>query len=147
MVAPLFVISLLWERYDLRSSRLFRPRLVTWKVGPIRRTVSLTNLVSGVLLLLMGLGTAWIGLAGQAMARPGSWQGRVSARLQHYGKVVTDWFSWLPPWAGVLILLVLVALLVRRALRQAAGDFGPGAPDDSGTELEVPPAEKQLVEP
>jgi len=26
MVAPLFIISLLWERFDWRSSRLFRPR-------------------------------------------------------------------------------------------------------------------------
>src|SRR5712692_550292 len=30
MVAPLVVISLLWERFDWRSSRLFRPRKVTW---------------------------------------------------------------------------------------------------------------------
>src|SRR5260370_33858595 len=29
MVAPLFVISLLWDRYNWRSSRLFRPRRLT----------------------------------------------------------------------------------------------------------------------
>ena len=40
MVAPLFVISLLWERFDWRSSRLFRPRTVTWRLGPVRRTIT-----------------------------------------------------------------------------------------------------------
>src|SRR5258707_5055461 len=33
MVAPLFVISLLWERYDWRASRLFRPRSFTCRIG------------------------------------------------------------------------------------------------------------------
>ncbi|MDP9480843.1 MAG: cytochrome c biogenesis protein CcdA, partial [Actinomycetota bacterium] len=39
MVAPLFVVSLLWERYDWRSSRLFRPRSFSYRLGPVRRTV------------------------------------------------------------------------------------------------------------
>ncbi|MGH2727658.1 MAG: cytochrome c biogenesis CcdA family protein, partial [Actinomycetota bacterium] len=47
MVAPLFLISLLWERYDWRSSRLFRPRSFSWRIGPLRRTISGTNLASG----------------------------------------------------------------------------------------------------
>jgi len=54
MVAPLFVISLLWERYDWRSSRLFRPRTFTYRVGFLRRTITGTNLASGLLLALMG---------------------------------------------------------------------------------------------
>ncbi|MDP9485822.1 MAG: cytochrome c biogenesis protein CcdA [Actinomycetota bacterium] len=40
MVAPLFLISLLWERYDWRSSRLFRPRTFAYRIGPFRRTIA-----------------------------------------------------------------------------------------------------------
>lgn len=118
MVAPLFVISLLWDRYDWRSSRLFRPRSFAWRIGPLRRTISGTNLASGVLLALMGLGALWIGLTTDAMPASSGWQARVAVRLQHYGRVITDALSWLPGWAAVLALAAIVVLLGRRALRQ-----------------------------
>lgn len=87
MVAPLFVISTLWDRYDWPSTRLFRPRSFSWRLGRLRRTISGTNLASGLLLALMGLITLWIGATGQAMPASGSWQGRVASRFQHYGRV------------------------------------------------------------
>ncbi len=121
MVTPLFVISLLWDRYDWRSSRLFRPRSFTWRIGPIRKTINGTNLASGVLLAVMGIGVLWIGIATEGMPASGGWQARLSARLQHYGKVITDELSWVPGWAAVLVLVLIVGLLGRRAFRQAMG--------------------------
>ncbi len=122
MVAPLFVISLLWDRYDWKSSRLFRPRSFTWRLGLIRRTISGTNLASGVLLTVMGIGALWIGIATDAMPASGGWQARLSARLQHYGAVITDALSWIPGWAAVVVLLLVVALLARLAFRQVVGN-------------------------
>jgi hypothetical protein len=58
MVAPLFMISLLWERFDWRASRMFHPRS----------------------------------------------------------------FTWLPNWAAALVLLLLLALLSWRALRQVGSN-------------------------
>ena len=55
MVAPLFVISLLWERFDWRSSRMFAPRTFELRLGSWRRSVSGTALASGALLTVMGL--------------------------------------------------------------------------------------------
>src|SRR5579859_642653 len=43
MVAPLFVISLLWERFDWRSNRLLRARSFTYAIGGVRRTLSGTQ--------------------------------------------------------------------------------------------------------
>lgn len=63
MAAPLFVLALLWERFDLGRSRWLRPRAV--HLGPIQTT--LTNLVSGGLLVAVGVlmllteGTASLG--------------------------------------------------------------------------------------
>lgn len=127
MVTPLFAISLLWERRDWRTSRLFRPRSFTWRIGPLRRTISGTNLASGILLVIMGMATLWIGLTGSSMPSPGGWAARVTATLQHYGRVVTDAFSWIPGWAAILALGALVALLARRALRQVNKRSGPEA--------------------
>jgi hypothetical protein len=56
MVAPPFVISLLWDRLDWRPSRLFRPRSLTWALGPPRRTI--TGIVDRALALSGGAGYA-----------------------------------------------------------------------------------------
>lgn len=130
MVAPLFAISLLWERYDWRSSRLFRPRSFTYRVGPVRRTITGTSLASGLLLALMGTATLYVGLAYDAMPASEGWQARISVQLQSYGKAVTEALSWLPGWAGAVILLIVVALLAWRALRQV------GSATDDDEEIE-----------
>ena len=125
MVAPLFVISLLWERFDLRGNGLLRPRSFTWRFGPVQRTITGTALLSGVLLALMGAGTVYIGLAGAAMPSASGWQADVSAELQHYGKLATDALSWLPGWAGAAVLGLALTLLGRRAFRQLVDDAAP----------------------
>ena len=122
MVAPLFVISLFWERYDWRSSRLFRPRSVSWRIGPLRRTVSMSALASGLLLALIGSAAIWIGLAYDSMPSPSGWSAMIAVRLQHYGQAITDTFSALPGWFNAAILMVLAALLARRAFRQVASN-------------------------
>lgn len=122
MVAPLFVISLLWERYDWRSSGLFRPRSVTWRLGGLERTISVSALATGGLLGLMGTATIWVGLAYDAMPGSGDWSATMSVRLQSYGQRVTDALSTIPGWLTAAALIALAALLARRALRQMAAD-------------------------
>ena len=90
MVAPLFVISLLWERYDWRSSPLFRPRNFRLSLGPVTRQVSGTNLAAGGLLGIMGLASIWNGLANSAMAGLTGWQAWFSLKLQRAGRAVTE---------------------------------------------------------
>lgn len=120
MVAPLFVISLLWERYDWRSSRLFRPRSITWRLAGLQRTLSISALATGILLALMGTATIWVGVAYDAMPGSGDWSARMSVRLQHYGQVATDALSTLPGWLTAVAMIVVAALLARRAYRQMA---------------------------
>ena len=126
MVAPLFVISLLWERYDWRASHLFRPRSFTLRVGSFRRTVTGTSVASGLLLILMGVATLYVGLAYEAMPASTGWQANLATDLQSYGQTVTDALSRIPGWAAAAVLLVVFALLARRALRQ----LGPGTDED-----------------
>lgn len=128
MVAPLFVISLLWDRYDWSSSALFRPRRVQLRIGPLRRTISGAALASSILLALMGLGTLYIGLFRDAMAAPGGWQARLSADLQHYGSVVTKTLAFIPTWAAAALLGAVLLALARVALRQISDPAGPPEP-------------------
>src|SRR2546427_9421942 len=100
MVAPLFLIALLWDRYDWRASRLFRPRSFTWRLGPFTRALTATGLASGVLLALIGGGMVWIGLAYRSMPPLADWQIQLSAGLQHTGQVMSNALAWIPNWGG-----------------------------------------------
>src|SRR6266702_198655 len=118
MVAPLFLIALLWDRYEWRSSRLFRPRSFTWRLGPFTRTLTATGLASGILLALIGGGMLWIGLAYRSMPPLADWQIQIAAGLQHFGQVMTNALAWIPNWMCMLIFLVLLGALAWYALRQ-----------------------------
>jgi len=148
MVFPLFVISLLWEMRDWRTSRLFRHRTFSWRLGPLAASIGASQLASGVLLLLMGVGTTWIGLAGQSMPASGDWQARLAVTLQQGGQVVTAALARLPNWVAALVLLAVVGLLAARAWRQLSTPgrtpgpvpATPIAPEefDHGTACEAP---------
>ncbi len=118
MVAPLFVISLLWEHYDWKASRLFHPKSFTWHLGSIRRTLSATTLASGLLLLVMGVAMIWVGFTSRSMPTLTGWQAMFSVSLQHVGKAMTTAFSWMPNWGAALLIVLFVALLAWRVLKQ-----------------------------
>ncbi|HET7639656.1 MAG TPA: cytochrome c biogenesis CcdA family protein [Ktedonobacteraceae bacterium] len=120
MVAPLFVISLLWEHYNWKSNRLFHPKSFTWHLGPMRRTLGVTNLFSGLLLLLMGGAMIWVGLTSTAMTTPTGWQATFFVWLQHVGQLITGALAWLPNWVVAPALILLISLLARRAFKQGA---------------------------
>jgi cytochrome c-type biogenesis protein len=133
MVAPLFVIAVLWERVDWRASTLFRPRAFTVSIGSMRRTITATNLASGLLLTVMGVAAIWIGVRGKAMGPVNGWQADLAVRLQHYGRLLTEALSWVPGWAAAAVLVITIALLGRHALRQMGRTEDPddGPTDDS----------------
>ena len=130
MVAPLFAISLLWERFDWRSSKLLRPRSFTWRIGSVKRTLSGTQLASGLLLLLLGVTMLWIGLTLKSMFRLTGWQAAFAYQLQHIGTGITHVLAWIPNWLTVVLVIAVILLLARRALRQVApsAPFTPSSP-------------------
>ncbi len=118
MVAPLFVIALLWEQFDWRASRLFRPRAISWRLGTLRRTVSATGLASGVLLAVMGAAALWVGFSSSSMPATAGWQAELAVQLQRIGRDLTDALSGIPGWLMVLALAAGVVGLAAYALRQ-----------------------------
>lgn len=145
MVAPLAVISLLWDRRQWGQSALQRR---TVAIG--RRRVPLGNALSGGLLIAMGMLTAGLAVSGRGMTT-GGWQRSVSSWTQHVAAVALDMLSWLPGWVGALLVLAALALFVRTAVRhrpdgeavEAAG-ARPVHVDHSGTPDADPSAPRAL---
>jgi cytochrome c-type biogenesis protein len=47
----------------------------------------------------------------------GGWQTELSASLQHISSVALSALSWIPGWVLLVVLLVGLTVLIRRALR------------------------------
>lgn len=118
MVGPLFLMALLWEAVDWRARGLFRPRRITYRLGALRRTLAVTDLASGLLLLVLGAAAVAIGIAGASTPAGGEWQAQVAVWLQQIGTAVTVRLGFVPNWAAGLLILSAVAVLAWRALRQ-----------------------------
>lgn len=139
MVLPLFLIALLWDRYDWGSSRILTGRTFTLRAFGRSHQIHSTSLVGGVLLMAMGVLTAILAFTGTAMPREG-WQVTVSARLQHYGKVVLDRVDGVPGWVTALAVLATLAALAWRAGEQHL-DAVSGANGDAPADCDTPAPE------
>ncbi len=118
MVAPLVVISLLWDHFDWKSSPLFRRRSVTWRLGKFARTISGTDLASGILLTVMGGWALLVSAQGGMRASSTGWQGRMLLWLQRQGRSASDILDNFPGWSIAAGLIVIVVILARLAARQ-----------------------------
>ncbi|ASD22492.1 cytochrome C biogenesis protein [Cryobacterium sp. LW097] len=114
MVAPLCVLALVWDRKDWSNSRLLTARTVAlWPGG---RRLPLSSLLSGGLMLGMGIVTMIIAVRGIGMA-PDGWQVRVTAWLNHTAVVIQQSVGFIPGWLSALVVFVALATLVWKALR------------------------------
>ncbi|MEK7411596.1 MAG: cytochrome c biogenesis protein CcdA, partial [Actinomycetota bacterium] len=129
MVAPLGVISLLWDHFDWKSSPVFRRRSVTWRFGKFTRTISGTDLASGVLLALMGGWALAVSTQGGMQASSTGWQGRMLLWLQRQGRSASDVLDNFPGWSIAVGLIASVAVLARLAVRQIGWLEPPTQPD------------------
>ncbi|MER7625034.1 cytochrome c biogenesis CcdA family protein [Streptomyces sp. NPDC126503] len=111
MAVPLFVLALLWERYDLGRRRWLRGRPV--RLGP--RTVHSASLLSG--LFFVALGTMFLVFDGTT-ALPGLLSVddsfAVERRVAELGRSVPD-------WALLLAVVAVVAVVLAVRGRRGAG--------------------------
>src|SRR2546425_5774355 len=119
MVFPLFVIALLWDRFNWGESRLLKGKRFSIAVFGRRLSLHSTALASGLILIAMGVVVIVIAFQGNAMPSSG-WQVSLSAHVQHYAHLVSVWAKTLPGWLTGVALVVLLAALAWLGLRQAS---------------------------
>jgi cytochrome c biogenesis protein CcdA len=115
MVAPLAVMALLWDKRRERATRLLTDRTVRLRIGRWQRSMALGSAVSGLLMIAMGVLAVILAFTGPGMPS-GGWQTQLSAWLQHISSVALGALSWVPGWALLAVLLLGLAVLIRRTL-------------------------------
>jgi len=138
MVAPLCLLSLVWDRRDWGSSRLLHGRTVHL----LGRQWSLGTLLSGLVLVGMGALTLVTAVTGPSMPTTG-WRVTLSADLQHAASVTTRALRFVPGWVFGLLLLGAVVAIARQVRRRR---IGPATETNEVAEVAPPEAVKATIE-
>lgn len=135
MVAPLCVLALVWDKKNWGASRLLSSRTVPMWPGAARR-VPLVTLLSGVLMIVMGLITIIIAIQGPGMA-PDGWQVEVTAALNHAASNIEESLAFVPGWLSAIAVFTVIGVLVWKAVRRrkplTAPSAGGAVPTESCT--------------
>lgn len=115
MAAPLLVLAVLWDRFDLGSRRWLRGR--TLPLGPVR--LHTTSLVAGV--LFISVGVVFLRYDGTAGLTGFLGLGDLTDLEYSAQRVVTEWTGQLPTWVPLLVV-VMIALGVAWRRRPSAMD-------------------------
>ena len=119
MVAPLFVIALVWDGRNIGASRWLGSRQVRLRLAGRVRAVPVSSFAGGLLLVVMGVVVGVLAVTGPDMATRG-WQATVSGDAQHYAHVATAWFGRLRGWVTALGVFATLAVLAALAVHQVA---------------------------
>ncbi|TFD21510.1 cytochrome c biogenesis CcdA family protein [Cryobacterium sp. TMS1-13-1] len=127
MVAPLCILALVWDKKNWGASRLLSARTVPLWPGAKWR-LPLVTLLSGGLMIAMGILTVVIAVQGPGMATDG-WQVEVSAALDHAAANIQQFLGFVPGWVSTLVVFAALAALLWLAVRR--GKPAPRHPSDA----------------
>jgi cytochrome c biogenesis protein CcdA len=137
MTFPLFVLALVWDRFDLGERRFLTARAVHLRVGPLRWATNTVNLAVSVVFAGMGAMVLWLAATGETTSAPGA-QLAAGRLLSRVFARIEGWVAPVPePLLGVG-LLTLVSIFVlsslhdrrRRIDRLAEGHIEGSSHDD-----------------
>jgi cytochrome c-type biogenesis protein len=116
MVFPLFVIALVWEKYQTVGGNPFGGKIVNLKLFGREYSSHSSKLIAGLMFMTMGAVNVFVGLAGTMIPAPGSsLVGAMQARLQ---KMLLTTFGNISLEPAILIVAIaLLSFLAVMAIR------------------------------
>ncbi len=110
MVFPLFVIALVWDKYQASGENPLQGKIINLKLFGLELSVHSSKLIAGLIFLVMGGVNIVVGLTGTMIPAPGSsLMGAMQARLQ---KSLLTIFSSLSLGPATLIGIIALASVI-----------------------------------
>jgi len=124
MVAPLFVIALIWDKYALQGENILRGRILRMNYFGREFSIQSTKLIAGTMFVAMGLATVALGLMGRMIPMPGS--AVVGVVQSQLARTLVKFFAGVEPIETIatvagIVLILGCAILVRKRLRNSTG--------------------------
>lgn len=124
MTIPMFVLALLWNRFDLGSRRWLRGRTLQW--GPV--TTHTTSLLAGV--LFIGVGALFLRYDGTAGLT--GFLGDTTDLEFEAQRLIAEWLGHVPLWTVPLVVAVVASLVAARRASPRGGQLRRGEKESSG---------------
>ena len=116
MVAPLCILAMVWDRKDWGNSKLLSSRTIgLWPRS--KRRLPWVTVVSGFLMIAMGLLTIVLAIRGPGMATDG-WQVEITAALGHTAAVIQRFLSFAPGWIYSILVFAALAGIFAKVISQ-----------------------------
>ena len=111
MVFPLFVMAFFWDQFEWSKSPIVRGKVISFKLFGKDFHSHTTNLVSGVMFVLMGIFVFYLGLTRNESIAPG-WQRTLSSYAAASIEKVAAWSKGLPDFIFLVILAAVAGLFI-----------------------------------
>jgi len=111
MVFPLFVMAFFWDQFEWSKSPIVRGKVISFKLFGKDFHSHTTNLVSGVMFVLMGIFVFYLGLTRNESIAPG-WQRTLSSYAAASIEKVASWSKGLPDFIFLVILAAVAGLFI-----------------------------------
>jgi len=107
MVFPLFVIALVWAKYEAADANPLEGKLVNLKFFGREYSSHSSKLIAGLMFLMMGIVNIYVGLSGRMIPAPGS--SVIGAMQANFQKALLTAFSGL--LLGPLLIFEVTVLI------------------------------------
>ena len=117
MVTPLFLIALFLDRYDVAGRMHAANRSVSYRLGGKDVSLTVAQLISGVVFLLMGLTTTYFAFSNRLFAHS-AYQTSINITLTQLFKWVDRFIGPVPQSVWGLVVVLVVVGIARVAISQ-----------------------------
>jgi cytochrome c-type biogenesis protein len=111
MVFPLFVMAFFWDSFEWSKSPIVRGKLVSFQLFGKKFYSHTTNLISGVMFVLMGIFVFYLGITRNESIAPG-WQRALSSYAAASIEKIAVWSRGLPDFIFLILLVAVVGLFI-----------------------------------
>jgi len=113
MVFPLFIMAYFWDQFEWSKSPLVRGKLLHLKLFGGDYYVHTTNLIAGIMFLLIGVFVIYLGVTGTEASAP-AWQRWLSSYVAAGIEKVAAWSKGLPDFIFFILLVLVAGLFIYR---------------------------------
>ncbi|MEK7180982.1 MAG: cytochrome c biogenesis CcdA family protein [Patescibacteria group bacterium] len=140
MVFPLFIAAYFYDRFKLEKSKLIQGKILELKIFGKNLMVHSTNLIAGVIFLVMGTVLVYLGKTGNAYWSP-AWQAKIGTALNRFSNSSLNVLMKVPNLVWGSVILLIFAFFIVKARRKMK-DSDAVSSDDS----EPAPKDEETVE-
>ena len=100
-----------WDSFEWSKSALVRGKILPLKVLGKEYRIHSTNLIAGIMFLLIGIFVLYLAFTGTESAAP-AWQRYLSGYVSAGIETVSNWSAGLPDFIFLLVLATVAALFI-----------------------------------